>query len=239
MGSAFVLWRVNLISLRAASTVGSPKDPTTFSGLWGAGGGGVLPSGTTKRSTHGDWIATIFTRVDHPGGWNSLRGSRAWRSIWGDSARGESFFSSGESNVVAATLGSCLMFLSMISRSISVICRFINSTWNHLDEVENVSFQLNSIVKAIELKIKLTVGLLFSVSEAWPDERPSSKTGMLRGGGRVAVVTSARSREEPSLSQLESQSVVSGDKVKFLEWPTAWPTSVSKSSVEPEILAGS
>lgn len=61
------------------------------------------------------------------------------------------------------------------------------------------------------------MGLLFSVSEACPDDRPSSKTGILRGGGRVAVVTSANNREDPSLSQLESQSVVSGDSVKFLE----------------------
>lgn len=84
-----------------------------------------------------------------------------------------------------------------------------------------------------------TVGLLFSVSEACPDERPSSSTGILLGGGRVAVATSARRSEEPSLSQFESQSVVSGERVKFLEWPTACPTSVSKSSVEPDILPGS
>lgn len=116
----------------------------------------------------------------------------------------------------------------LISRSISDICRFI-------------SF--------------ITVGLLLSVSEAWPDDSPSSSTGMLEynlmqsganwfgfsllppGGPSLS-----NSSSDTSLSrspQFESQSVVSGERVKLREWPTCNPpTSVSpKSSVDPVVSA--
>lgn len=43
MGKVLVLWRVNLISFKAASTEGSPRF-TLVLGLSGAGGGGEQPS---------------------------------------------------------------------------------------------------------------------------------------------------------------------------------------------------
>lgn len=42
------------MSFNAASTVGSPN-PTTVVGLWGAGGGGVLPSIIYIQSKHNDY----------------------------------------------------------------------------------------------------------------------------------------------------------------------------------------
>jgi len=91
----------------------------------------------------------------------------------------------------------------------------------------------------------LTVGLLLSVSLAWPDDKPSSKTGILEyrrivstvvespgpPGPTMAVVGSASvSKRETSLSkspQLESQSVVSGDNVKLRLCPTYNSTKIS------------
>lgn len=103
----------------------------------------------------------------------------------------------------------------------------------------------NTIISDIKIPYtSLTVGLLLSVSEVWPDDRPSSSTGIDEyrdapvvprragcGGGSTAR------RDDASLSQLESQSVVSGDKVKLRECLCiSPPTSISKSSVESSQL---